>query len=334
MDGGTVDGVDISMHVSARSPHHEAFTGLRTASSSITKYEEQIAIYEGTGISIDTGIGYFRISGHEEQFYQAGNGLVETPISTGLSEFKVVPLDNTITINSSGVGVNVLSGMGLLSSYGIGVKSGHGISVDSTGVSVDLSAITGRGLSHGEKINLGSPSSVGVGTQNSVGASNHSHHVVTSSNPGGSSQILATDVHGGIKLGTDTLAVDTLRQSVWINSGAPDGTAALKVKARRGTDVALVVEQTSEQNVDVMRVMGNNGDVLFLFTKDGSFRSGNYVSGASGVHIDRYGYLEVNNARIRGELRATVFTADENHAIGSTVYIRQSAVLYSDLIIG
>jgi hypothetical protein len=76
-----------------------------------------------------------------------------------------------------------------------------GSGVISSGSKLHVSLETNSGLSFTpQKLTLGSPNDLNVGSTSNVSGSSHSHTVVSSSNPGAVASILATDSSGGVTL--------------------------------------------------------------------------------------------------------------------------------------
>ena len=122
---------------------------------------------------------------------------------------------------------------------------------------------------------------------------------------------------------SDTLVVNAEQDAVWINSGTPDGSAAFKVTPAATNDFGIYLKQLAGQTASLMRVEDASGNALITLTGGGKLQSGTpaFVSGLTGWEIAPNGTAEFNNVFVRGELHATVFSADEMHAQSGTQII-------------
>lgn len=157
-----------------------------------------------------------------------------------------------------------------------------------------------------------------------------------SSNPGAAAKILRTDSEGNLALDTDTLVVSALHDAVWVNSGQPDGSAAMKVQSAVPGDVTLHLQQIPNQTERIWKVTNPAGDELIVLDSVGNLQSGmpGFVSGLSGWQMTPPGRLEALDGYFRGELHATVFAADELHANSGTQLISDAGKLENDVTTG
>ena len=170
----------------------------------------------------------------------------------------------------------------------------------------------GDGLTGGGTIAASRTFAVGVsGLGLGVGAD--AVTLTSSSNPGAAAAVLATDASGTLALDTDTLYVSATQDAVWINSGTPDGSSALKVTAAAVGDYTLYLKQLGSQTADILRIEDSAGAALLLVQEDGDLESGaiGFVSGLSGWQITAAGNAEFDNLVARGEFHASVFVMDE-----------------------
>ena len=72
----------------------------------------------------------------------------------------------------------------------------------------------------------------------------------------------------------------------------------------------------------------NRATAPFLVTPIGTVMNGNFVSGNYGWRIRSTGDAEFNNISVRGEFHASVLVSDEEHSVGGTLRVRDSATLY------
>jgi hypothetical protein len=111
-----------------------------------------------------------------------------------------------------------------------------------------------------------------------------------------------------------------------------DTTAALKVQSAANDDITLFLKQKSGQTARMWRVEDSTGQEIIVLDSQGNLQSGNpgFVSGLTGWQMTPQGNLEANNAFIRGALHASIFTMNEFHASGGTLYIAPAGKLELD----
>jgi hypothetical protein len=170
----------------------------------------------------------------------------------------------------------------------------------------------GDGLTGGGTIAASRSFAVGVSGLG-LGVDADAVTLTSSSNPGAAAAVLATDASGTLALDTDTLYVSATQDAVWINSGTPDGSSALKVTAAAVGDYTLYLKQLGSQTADILRIEDSAGAALLLVQEDGDLESGavGFVSGLSGWQITAGGDAEFNNIVARGEFHASTFIMDE-----------------------
>jgi hypothetical protein len=170
----------------------------------------------------------------------------------------------------------------------------------------------GDGLTGGGTIAASRSFAVGVSGLG-LGVDADAVTLTSSSNPGAAAAVLATDASGTLALDTDTLYVSATQDAVWINSGTPDGSSALKVTAAAVGDYTLYLKQLGSQTADILRIEDSAGAALLLVQEDGDLESGaiGFVSGLSGWQITAAGNAEFDNLVARGEFHASVFVMDE-----------------------
>ena len=77
--------------------------------------------------------------------------------------------------------------------------SGSGLFQSGSKLNIDLADNSGLSLISNE-LSLGFPQALDVGSIGNISGSSHSHSIISSSNPGSGSSILATDSAGGVTL--------------------------------------------------------------------------------------------------------------------------------------
>lgn len=163
-------------------------------------------------------------------------------------------------------------------------------------------------------LGLGLPGTLGAATSDAVSGESHTHAVAASDNTVAAiaPALLKSDATGG-------LALDRLGVGV-----AADTAAALKVQARAVDDYSLWLKQLTGQVADMWRVEDKDGNALIRLTGGGDLESGKpgFVSGQTGWQIAARGNAEFNDVRVRGELHAATFVADEMHAVGGTLLVK------------
>lgn len=209
-----------------------------------------------------------------------------------------------------------VAGAGLtVTSKVLAVGAGDGIDVAANSVAVDVTDIIGAGLDEDVSNNLviGTPSTLHVASTNFVTGTTHFHAITSSADPGAAASLLATDGTGNLALDTDTLYVSADSDAVWVNSGTPDGSAAVKVTAAAINDYTLYLKQLGSQTADILRIEDSGGAALLLIQENGELESGatGFVSGLSGWQIKPDGDAEFNNITARGEFHASTFVMDE-----------------------
>jgi hypothetical protein len=108
------------------------------------------------------------------------------------------------------------------------------------------------------------------------------------------------------------LQSDSLNFALGVNV-APDGAAALDIRAGATSDHSQRIKQISGQTGRLWRIENTSGQELIVLDSVGNLQSGNpgFVSGLSGWQVTPTGNAEFNNGRFRGELHATVMVFDE-----------------------
>ncbi len=339
--GITVDGVDISAHVASPDSHHQAFVGMRGPRGEFINPDANLRVWlsEGRGINISSAGAYITIATDENVVLTSrqiisGQGMIGGGPLTVDRTLDVVAGDASMLINPDSLVVNRASNGGLIATSGLGINYGTGLDISSNLIYVDVSQLDGPGLTiSGTQLALGTPDSVAWNSPNSVSLTSHNHAVVSSSSPGITTSLLRTNEKGGIILGDDVLHVNPELGNVWINSGTPDGSAAVKITPLDPSRSALIVQQIGSQIAPIAEFKGVAGDTLFLVQQDGSLRSGQFASGTLGWIVYPNGDAEFNNLRARGELHSSVFVADEIHATGGTLLVLTSSVLAEEIVV-
>jgi hypothetical protein len=108
------------------------------------------------------------------------------------------------------------------------------------------------------------------------------------------------------------LQSDSLNYALGVNV-APDGAAALDIRAGATSDHSQRIKQISGQTGRLWRIESTSGQELIVLDSVGDLQSGNpgFVSGLTGWQVTPTGNAEFNNGRFRGELHATVMVFDE-----------------------
>ncbi len=281
----------------------------------------------------------------------SGASFVTLGLDASLASERVLVGGNGLTLTDGGAGGNVA----------LAVGAGAGITVTADAVAVDgtvarstwpvtagagltgggnlaaagitLAVGAGAGLSvNADDVALTTPGTLTVATAN-VAAGSHTHAITSSANPGAAASLLATDADGSLILDTDVLRVSATVNAVWINSGTPDGSAAVRITAPATDDRSLVVTKRASQTADLLQIEDESGADYWLVTADGKLESGNpgFVSGLTGTQLTPAGLAEFNHIIARGEFRASIFTIGEVHATGGTMLIRPAGVLHAQV---
>ena len=139
----------------------------------------------------------------------------------------------------------------------------------------------------------------------------------------------------------DSIWFDPIRSALYVNSGAFPNTrpaidAALTVHPAYKSQSGLVVQRPwdlDEYTGKIFRIIDEQRHDLIVLTGDGDLESGNpgFVSGVSGWQIAHNGSAEFNDIVVRGELRASVFVYEEQHAQGGTLMVLSAAPLASQV---
>jgi hypothetical protein len=267
------------------------------------------------GVTID-GVDISEISGSAHDPVTAGNDgisvtgqAVSWRISTdspGLY-IRTAPYQGASVLLQEPSGLTI-NGAGLALNDNI---AGAGIKIAGKVLAIDLPTHSGLTTATDQLV-IGTPSAVSAASTNLVTGTTHTHQVSASASPGAASQLLKTDANGYLQL--QSLGVGT----------APDGTTALKLASPAATWHALLMRQRSDQIAPMLRIENNAGQALVLLTSTGDLESGypGFASGLRGWQIQgSTGDAEFNNVRVRGELHATTFVADEMHATGGTMIL-------------
>jgi len=185
------------------------------------------------------------------------------------------------------------------------------------------------------KLELGAPGDLDVFSVSQLINDTHYHHVATSSNPGSTAKIMATDAEGGFNFDSNLLLVDGANRRVGINripTDATFGSAALDLIVANIDDITQRIKRVPDQRGRLWRIEDEFGGELIVLDSVGNLQSGNpgFVSGMLGWQITPTGNAEFNNIWARGELHATVFVKDEIHATGGTFMVATAATFYED----
>ncbi len=188
--------------------------------------------------------------------------------------------------------------------------AGEGLKMASKVMHIDRSTNSGLIIT-ADQLALGPPASLTAITTNAVTGASHSHAVSASANPGNTTQLLKTDANGLLQL--FGLGIGT----------PPDGASGLKIMSPQPAWYGLFLKQRNDQTAQMLRIENAAGAALLLVTNGGDLESGNpgFTSGLRGWQIAANGDAEFNNVRIRGELHAATFVADEMHATGGTLAV-------------
>lgn len=188
--------------------------------------------------------------------------------------------------------------------------AGNGLQLVTQVLSIKLASVSGLSLANG-MLALATPGGLTAVTANAVTATGHTHAVAASSDPGATTQLLKTNESGHLRLFSMSI-------------GTPaDSVSGLKVMSPQPTWYGLLLKQRTDQTAQMLRIESAAGGALLLVTNSGDLESGNpgFVSGLTGWQISAQGDAEFNNVRVRGELHATTFVADEMHATGGTIQV-------------
>ena len=302
--GITIDGVDLSVHAANPNAHHDAVT----VAGGLVLSDQQLTVGVGDGL------------------YLSGT-TVNVGAGAGLR------IDGAAVYVADGDGISVAGDLVSVEASDL-ADGAYGIEVVLNDFRLKIAANSGLTLASGA-LTLGAPSGVSVSSANSVTTTTHTHAVTSSSNPGAVASLLATDAAGTLALDTDTLYIHAGFDNVWINSGTPDGSAALRVTSANSADISLHVRQISGQTARILRIDDNTGQELIVLDSVGNLQSGNpgFVSGLTGWQITPIGNAEFNNGVFRGELHASIFVVDEFHASGGTLVVAPGGKLENDFTV-
>lgn len=152
-------------------------------------------------------------------------------------------------------------------------------------------------LSANRTLAMGTPSTLAIATTNSVSGTTHSHAITSSSNPGASAKLLATDGSGFLVIPrltlTDRLLINALTANLFLKDTSTGFQAAI---------TGIVTPQPN--NI---------------------WRNTSYVSGLSGWNIDDAGRVEFEDGIFRGELKSSVLKVNEITATAGTLGVFYSA---------
>ena len=234
-------------------------------------------------------------------------GVRLTPLPSGLGIRAAAGVEGlTVYLNQTASGLELGSdGMTVADAL-----AGEGLKMVSKVMHIDRATNSGLIIT-GDQLALGTPGTLGALTTNGVTGSGHFHAVNASSNPGPATQLLKTDASGNLQL--FALGIGT----------APDGASGLKIMSPQPTWYGLFLKQRNDQSAQMLRIENAAGAALLLVTNSGDMESGSpgFVSGLRGWQIAANGDAEFNNVRVRGELHAATFVADEMHATGGTLEV-------------
>lgn len=210
------------------------------------------------------------------------NGLVITP-TTGA----------TLTINNGVTFTVAQSGTAVLTSRTI--TEGAGLA----GNVYDLS--TNRTLA------MGTPSTITTSSTNSASGTTHSHAINSSSNPGASAAILASNASGFLQLVRLGIGVSPTQPlevagNIFINSA----TANFYLK-------------------DVLTGWQSSNSLVVTPQNNNHIRSTTFTSGLAGWDISAAGDAEFNNVTVRGAIKTSVLLYNEIQATAGTLGVFKSA---------
>lgn len=252
-----------------------------------------------------------------------GELTADITVSVGAGEGLQVGTD-AIGLRSDVAGAGLAYNAGVLS-----VTPGEGLEIETDAIGLKAS-VAGDGLTYATGV-------INVAVANTGAAAltveANAVRLTTSSSPGASAKALATDAAGGLYLDTNLLAVDAPNNRVGVNR-LPGG-AALDVVAANNADHTQRLTQKAGQTGRIWRVEDASGQELIVLTAAGDLQSGNpgFISGLTGWRITSTGIFEAAHAWIRGEFHASIFSMDEFHSSGGTLFIAPAGVLENDAVL-
>lgn len=190
--------------------------------------------------------------------------------------------------------------------------AGGGLAIAAQVLSVKLDSNSGLTFGAANGLKIVSPLGISATSTGTVTAVGHSHGAIASAAPGQATSLLKTNDEGHLQL-----------RSFSVGS-AGDSQSSVKIMSSDPTWVGLRLKQRGDQVGQMLRIEKSDGSALLLITNDGNLESGSpgFVSGLTGFQIvGATGDAEFNNVRVRGELHATTFVADELHATGGTLAV-------------
>lgn len=226
----------------------------------------------------------------------------------------VTPGNTGLYVSGQVIGVNLAVPSALDITDGLRLSAavaGDGLQLINQILSVHLDTPSGLVFSSG-KLRILSPLGVSATSSGSVTGVGHSHGAIASDAPGPATSLLKTNDDGHLHLRSFSVGV------------ADDANTSVKIMSADPAWVGLRLKQRGDQVGQMLRIEKNDGSALLLVTNDGNLESGSpgFVSGLTGFQIvGATGDAEFNNVRVRGELHATTFVADELHATGGTMVV-------------
>lgn len=134
--------------------------------------------------------------------------------------------------------------------------------------------------------------------------------------------------HGTNSLSSDEdLFWDQTNRRMGIGTIVP--ASVLDVAGQDAGEVVMTIRAQTSQTANLLEIKSGT-TMLVKSTSSGDFESGAFVHLSSGWQLGADGAIEAENARIRGEFRASTFAYDEVHANSGDMLIASASVLAAD----
>ena len=158
-------------------------------------------------------------------------------------------------------------------------------------------------------------------TSGSIGGWNISANALTSGSVSINSN---TGIIAGPTITGSTVIGGTIKTSANTGNGSTAGVIIDSVSARF---------YNNSSNEPITRISTEDGTLFGTNVElTGKISSGNYSPNLTGWEIDNSGNAEFNNVNVRGALKSTVFTYEEINAVGGSLVVAPSGVLFEDVI--
>lgn len=218
-----------------------------------------------------------------------------TGASLSIANAKTLTVSNTLTLAGADGSTLTIPATGTAVLTSRTITEGAGLA----GNTYDLSA--------DRTLQLGTPSSLSVSSLTSVSGTTHSHAIASSSDPGATSTILATNSSGHLKL---------VRLGIGIAPSQPLEVNGNVLISAATANLFLKDTSTGWQSASSTVITPQNNNAI---------RSTTFTSGLVGWNISAAGDAEFNNVDVRGAIHASIFTYNAINATAGTLGVFKSA---------